>query len=384
MRRILAIAAAVVLAAWAPAVWAAEEPEVSAKSAALIVAESGQVLFAKNETERLPMASTTKIMTALLTLEEVASSGDREITITDEMVRVEGSSMGLLPGYQLSLHDLAVGMLTVSGNDAANSAAYAIDGSLSAFADRMNRRAEILGLENTHFVTPSGLDAEGHYSSALDMAKLGAAAIQNPEFAQICSQTSVSVSFVSPEETRHFSNHNKLLSMYDGCVGIKTGYTKKSGRCLVTAAQRDGILLVAATLNAPDDWNDHKAMLDYGFSQTVLFSADDSAESWTVPVVGGVEEKTVLNGQLAGKMVLQSGEESRIERTVKLPRFLYAPIRAGEQVGEVEYSLDGKAVLTSPILAQEDVCAQQPSESWRDRIFGWVSDFFSWIQGAER
>ncbi len=381
MRRILAVGMAMVLTAVSPAVAAAGEPQVSAQAAALIEAESGRTVFAKNETEQLSMASTTKIMTALLTLEEIEASGDREVTITDEMVRVEGSSMGLLPDYRLTLHDLAVGMLTVSGNDAANSAAYAIDGSLSAFTDRMNRRAETLGLENTHFVTPSGLDADGHYSTALDMARLGAAAIRNPEFRSICSQRQMTVSFAYPEQTYHLTNHNKMLSLYDGCIGIKTGYTKKSGRCLVTAAERDGILLVAATLNAPDDWNDHQAMLDYGFSQIETFSPDDSGEIWTLPVVGGVVEEITAVGQKAGRVTLQIGEEAQITRTVKLPRFLYAPVQTGEQVGEVEYSLNGETLLTAPILARENVTAQKVEKGWLDGILDWISSLLGRIQG---
>ena len=381
MRRILAVGMAMVLTVVSPAVAAAGEPQVSAQVAALIEAESGRTVFAKNETEQLSMASTTKIMTALLTLEEIEASGDREVTITDEMVRVEGSSMGLLPDYRLTLHDLAVGMLTVSGNDAANSAAYAIDGALSAFADRMNRRAETLGLENTHFVTPSGLDADGHYSTALDMARLGAAAIRNPEFRSICSQRQMTVSFAYPEQTYHLTNHNKMLSLYDGCIGIKTGYTKKSGRCLVTAVERDGILLVAATLNAPDDWNDHRAMLDYGFSQIETFSPDDSGEIWTLPVVGGVVEEITAVGQKAGRVTLQIGEEAQITRTVKLPRFLYAPVQTGEQVGEVEYSLNGEALLTAPILAREDVTAQEVEKGWLDGILDWISSLLGRIQG---
>ncbi len=381
MRRILAVGMAMVLTAVSPAISAAGEPQVSAQAAALIEAESGRTVFAKNETEQLSMASTTKIMTALLTLEEIEASGDREVTITDEMVRVEGSSMGLLPGCRLTLHDLAVGMLTVSGNDAANSAAYAIDGALSAFADRMNRRAETLGLENTHFVMPSGLDADGHYSTALDMARLGAAAISNPEFRSICSQRQMTVSFAYPEQTYHLTNHNKMLSLYDGCIGIKTGYTKKSGRCLVTAAERDGILLVAATLNAPDDWNDHQAMLDYGFSQIETFSPDDSGEIWTLPVVGGVVEEITAVGQKAGRVTLQIGEEAQIARTVKLPRFLYAPVQTGEQVGEVEYSLNGEALLTVPILARENVTAQEVEKGWLDGILDWISSLLGRIQG---
>ena len=242
-----------------PAVAHAEEklPSVSAKSAILINADTGAVLYAKNEKERLPMASTTKIMTALIAL-ETAALDDRCVTITDEMVRVEGSSMGLQAGDQLSLTSLAAGMLVVSGNDAANSVAIAISGSKEDFAEKMNRRAKDIGMNDTHFVTPSGLDDEAHYSTAYDMALLATIALANPDFAEIVKEKKYTIPYISPEQSRRFSNHNRLLSMYEGCIGVKTGFTKKSGRCLVSAAERDGIRLVAVTLNAPDDWNDHQ------------------------------------------------------------------------------------------------------------------------------
>lgn len=240
--------------------------QVSAKSAILINADDGRILYAKNENERRPMASTTKIMTALITL-ETAAVNNKVVTITDKMVRVEGSSMGLRPGDKLSLRALAEGMLLVSGNDAANSAAIAISGSDQAFAVLMNKRAKELNMTNTHFVTPSGLDDENHYTTAKDLAILAAAAMHNPDFAEIASQKVMAVQFVNPDQTRKLKNHNKLLSMYDGCIGVKTGFTKKSGRCLVSSAQRNGVNLIAVTLNDPDDWKDHQKLLDYGFSK---------------------------------------------------------------------------------------------------------------------
>ena len=232
------------------------QPQVSAKSAVLINADSGEILYAKGENDKRPMASTTKIMTALITL-EMAAVNNKIVTITDNMVRVEGSSMGLMPGNKLSLKSLAAGMLLVSGNDAANSAAIAIGGSTESFAELMNKRAKELNMTNTHFVTPSGLDDKEHYTTARDLAVLAAAAMKNPDFAEIACEKSMSVQFISPDLTRRLTNHNKLLSMYNGCVGVKTGFTKKAGRCLVSSAEKNGVHLVAVTLNASDDWNDH-------------------------------------------------------------------------------------------------------------------------------
>ena len=202
----------------APAAFAEGGPQVSAQAAIVIHADSGKVLYEKNADEQRSMASTTKIMTALIAL-ETAATDDPVVTFTDEMVRVEGSSMGLQPGDQLTLKSLAAGMLIVSGNDAANSAAIAISGSTEAFAEKMNQRAQELGMEHTHFVTPSGLDDDAHYSTARDMATLAAAAMKNPDFAAIVGQKAMNISFITQDQTRRYTNHNKLLNLYEGCTG---------------------------------------------------------------------------------------------------------------------------------------------------------------------
>lgn len=334
------------------------EPGVSAKSAVLMNAGSGQILFAKDEDTQRPMASTTKIMTALLTL-EAAQKNNRIITITDEMVRVEGSSMGLRPGDRVSLKALAAGMLTVSGNDAANSAAIAISGSTAAFADLMNRRAEELNLSHTHFVTPSGLDDADHYTTARDLAVLAAEAMKNPDFAEIAGSRLMNIQYENPGQTRRFTNHNKLLSMYEGCTGIKTGYTQKAGRCLVSEAQRDGVSLIAVTLNAPDDWNDHQKLLDYGFSKLTSCVIDDSGFSTSVAVVGGMKGTVEVCGTDGNNVVLDTEESLRIKRTVEIPRFLYAPIEQGQVVGTVRYTLDSKTIAQTDITAKEKILKKE-------------------------
>ena len=343
-----------------------EGPSVSAQCAAVIHMDTGEVLFVKNGDERRAMASTTKIMTALLTLEE-ASVENREVEITREMVLVEGSSMGLREGDRLTLRDLAVGMLTVSGNDAANSAAIAISGSREAFVERMNQRAQELGLENTHFETPSGLDGETHYSTALDMAKLAAAAMQNPDFAAIAGSKTAKVTFLSPEKTVTYQNHNKLLSLYEGCTGVKTGYTKKAGRCLVSAAERDDVRLVAVTLSAPDDWNDHAALLDYGFSKMTTLTFDESNYSCKVPVAG-VGEITACGSSEAVTAALPVSQQGAVRRVVELERFLYAPIKKGEQVGTVRYLLGERTIAELPLLAAENASLPQRNPSWWERV----------------
>lgn len=358
----LLLSVMLVLPAFFAPVSAQEAPSVSARCAAVIHLDTGEVLFEKNGSEKRAMASTTKIMTALLTLEEAAIE-NRQVKITREMVMVEGSSMGLREGDVLTLRDLAVGMLTVSGNDAANSAAIAVAGSREAFVESMNQRAQALGMTDTHFDTPSGLDGDTHYSTALDMAKLGAAAMSNPEFAAIAGSKSMKVNFPSPEKTVAYQNHNKLLSLYEGCTGVKTGFTKKAGRCLVSSAEKDGVRLVAVTLDAPDDWNDHAALLDYGFSKMTYLTFDESGYSCLLPVAGA-GEITVCGSSEPVTAALPVSQEGAVQRKVLLPRFLYAPVKKGEQVGRVQYCLGEKIVAEIPLFAAETAVLPQRKPSW--------------------
>lgn len=349
--------------------------EVSAKAAILIDADSGRVLWSKNEKEQLSMASTTKIMTALLTLEQAALD-DRCVTITEEMIRTEGSSMYLKAGDQLTLKALAAGMLIVSGNDAANSAAIALDGSMEQFAQRMNGRARELGMENSHFVTPSGLDDPEHYSCANDMALLAAAALKNPAFASIVSKKSMEVEFVNPPKKQILTNHNKLLSQYDACIGVKTGFTTKSGRCLVSAAERDGVRLIAVTLNAPDDWNDHKRLLDYGFEQMVCYPIDDSGLTLSLSVTGGVTPTITACGVKGEDKVLIRGEEQQVKRVVEAPQFLYAPVSQGQIVGRVKYILGDRVLAETDLVAQEESLMREPNMSVIQKFVRWFVRFF--------
>ena len=355
---------AVWLASGAVPARAAEQPSVSAASAILVEAESGRVLFEKNAQEPRAMASTTKIMTALLTLEQP----DREITITEDMIRVEGSSMGLRAGDRLSLHGLAAGMLSVSGNDAANAAAIAIDGSLSAFAERMNRRAAELGLTQTHFVTPSGLDAQGHEMTAADLARLMCYAMENESFASLCGSRQVSVSFEEPEEARTYTNHNKLLTLLEGCIGGKTGYTKHAGRCLVSAAERDGIRLVAVTLSDPDDWNDHMALMEYGFSELELYTEPQTPYSGKIAVTGGSAPFVSVQGEEGEAFPVLQEEAQRVECRVELPPFLYAPVHAGSQIGSLSYWLDGEEKCRVPLYAGQEITVRQDDRSFWEKI----------------
>lgn len=350
-------------------------PEVSAQSAVVLTADTGTVLFEKDGHTPRPVASTTKIMTALLALEAAQERGDPLVDITQEMVAVEGSSMGLQAGDSISLTGLAAGMLLASGNDAANAAALYLDGSLESFAARMNQRAAVLGMEDTHFVTPSGLDGEdaqglGHLSTAYDMALLARAALEDQAFRQLCSSPSLAVEFAEPVKRVTYTNHNKLLTQYQGCVGVKTGFTKEAGRCLVSAAERDGALLIAVTLNAPNDWQDHTALLDYGFSQVEPYQLAGGDVRLTVPVVGSPVEVVSLRGSNGGEVTLPLGQGAQVERVVHAPKFLYAPVEAGEQVGEICWYLEGQLLGSAPLTAAGAAPLQEKAPSLWERLFG--------------
>lgn len=350
-------------------------PEISAQSAVVLTADTGTVLFEKDGHTPRPVASTTKIMTALLALEAAQEQGGPLVDITQEMVAVEGSSMGLQAGDSISLTGLAAGMLLASGNDAANAAALYLDGSLESFAARMNQRAAALGMEDTHFVTPSGLDGEdaqglGHLSTAYDMALLARAALEDQAFRQLCSSPSLAVEFAEPVKRVTYTNHNKLLTQYPGCVGVKTGFTKEAGRCLVSAAERDGALLIAVTLNAPNDWQDHTALLDYGFSQVEPYQLAGGDVRLTVPVVGSPVEVMSLRGSNGGEVTLPLGQGAQVERVVRVPKFLYAPVEAGEQVGEICWYLEGQLLGSAPLTAAGAAPLQEKAPSLWERLFG--------------
>ena len=349
----------------------AEEPSVSAEAAVVLNGATGGVIYAKNADARLPMSSTTKIMTALLLAEQ--PDLQKAIVTTAEMVTVEGTSMGLKAGDTVSYHDLLYGMLLTSGNDAANTVAYALAGSIEAFAEMMNQKAAELGLQNTHFVTPSGLDADGHYTSARDLAVLAAEALRNPEFAKAAASKTAKLHYGNPPYDRVLTNHNRLLSSYEGAIGVKTGFTKKAGRCLVSAAERDGALVVAVTLHDPNDWEDHRNLLDYGFSKLKTNEISTDLAARRLPVVGGTMEEVAIEAEPA-ELSLTDEEWKRLESRTELPPFLYAPVTAGEKVGCIRYLLDGRELAVREIVTSEDVGAfvyQRPPfwERLRQAIF---------------
>lgn len=341
------------------------EFSISAKAAIVITADTLEVLYEKSANQKLPMASTTKIMTALLLAEQPDLS--KTVKTTKQMVTVEGSSMGLLEGDTVSYRDLLYGMLLASGNDAANTTAYVLAGSTQGFAKMMNEKAAELGMKNTSFVTPSGLDDENHYTTAYDLAVLTAAALKNSAFRTACSSKSAVLYYGNPPYRRTLTNHNKLLGNYEGIIGVKTGFTKKSGRCLVTAAEREGKRVIAVTLNDPDDWNDHRKLLDYGLEKTVVteFKNDDVTD--VLPIVCGTADLVRIKCEQA-KICTAVGTENEIKRKIILPKFIYAPISAGKKVGEIEYYFKDTLVKTSDIFSVADVESYNRKENFQKRF----------------
>ncbi len=334
-------------------------PQVSASSAILMEADTGTVLYAKNEKEHRSIASTTKIMTALLTIE--AGELDKRFTVDPIAINVEGTSMGLKKGDTVTRRALCAGMLLPSGNDAANAAAVNIAGSVSSFAELMNKRAASLKMGDSRFVTPSGLDAEGQYSCAYDLALLTRCALKNPVFREICGSVKLTAEYGSPPYPRTLVNSNKLLYSYDGCIGVKTGFTDDAGRTLVSAAERDGVTLIAVTLNAPNDWKDHTELLDYGFSKVKPFDTSYDCSSLRVPVIGGESSEIRVKPQSTAMLPLADEQRDKVRVTVCLPKFVYAGVIAGEEIGELRYELNGTTLCSVPLTAGES-CFAKPQE----------------------
>lgn len=344
---------------------AAVYPAISAECACLYLPQTDTFIYQKNADRRHPMASTTKIVTALAVL-STCSLADT-VTVAPEAVGVEGSSVYLKAGEQFRVEDLLYALLLASANDAAAALAIHVSGSVEGFADLMNETAASLSLTDTHFTNPHGLYDEEHYTTAADLARISAAAMENEDFARIVSTKSKVITSLDGETVRTLQNHNKLLRLYKDATGIKTGFTKKSGRCLVSAAERNGLRLIAVTLDAPDDWRDHTALLDLGFSLYRGYIAADEDIRYEIPVVGGETESISLSPKTPVTLVLPK-EAPEPVLTVEINRFAVAPIRAGQVLGMAYYTVNGKTVAKIPLLADGDVPAAVQKNSLLDKI----------------
>lgn len=331
-------------------------PGISSLSAVVYAPSSDMVLYEKDADTPRPMASTTKLMTALLAAERLNPAD--EVAVPAGAVPVEGTQLGLAAGDKVLVQDLLAGLLLSSGNDAANALALLMEDSLPAFASCMNEKARQLGMTNSLFVTPSGLDEGGHSASARDMARLGGAVLQQPLLAQLCAAKTATVTLHGTRMS--LRNHNRLLNLYAPCIGMKTGFTKKSGRCLVSAAEKDGVVLVVATLNGGDYWNDHIALYEYAFS--LVEQAQMPAVEWPdCPVAGGTAATVPLTVQLPDAFVVRRGQTVRAR--VYAPAFVWAPVQQGQVVGEIEYVYEDRVLARVPVRAAQAVEACPPP-SW--------------------
>lgn len=355
------------------------EASISAESYCLIDADTKEILASRNEHKKLPIASTTKIMTAIVVSEHICL--DKIIAVDKRAVGVEGSSVYLYENEKMTVRDLLYALLLESANDAAEALAYGVCGSVEKFAALMNEKAKTLGMENSHFTNPHGLYNEDHYSTAYDMAILTSFAMTSPTVSEIMGTQNYRATLnADKSEYRFFSNHNKLLKMYGNCVGGKTGFTKASGRCLATASRHEGKLLAAMTINAPDDWNDHITLYEYAYSlykKTVLMeSREFSAE---IPVSGGVLPSTYVTNLSSVEIPVK--DTDKISYTAELPRFLYAPVYglddlpeeaystyASQYIGRLIFNVNDTEICSIPLYITQSIDAKE-KESFFDKLF---------------
>lgn len=339
----------------------AQALSVTAEHAALIEGETGRTLYARRADEHAYMASTTKIMTALVALER--GDLDALIDVPEEAVACEGSKVYLARGEQISLRDALYGLMLVSGNDAAVAIAAHIGGSVAEFADLMNARAQELGCTGTHFVNPNGLPDENHYTTAQDLARIAAAGMQNEMFRTIVGTTYHETS--SGDRARTFKNKNKILWQYEGGNGVKTGFTKAAGRCLVFSAQRGGMTLVGVVLNAPDMWEDAKTMLDYGFDRMERRLLVEAVRPLAqVGVTGGTKKNLEIYPKEDILVPLEKDGSDTVDWELRCVDALPAPVVPGTQAGTLILLVNGERALTVPLITAESV----PCASLRDYL----------------
>ncbi len=328
-----------------------ETIKVDAKAAILIEAESGRVLFAYNADTRYPMASTTKIMTALIAVEHCAM--DEIVTAGKNASGVEGTSIYLSEGEQLTMYQMLQGLMLRSGNDAAVAIAEHIAGNVETFASLMNARAEMLGADAL-FVTPNGLDAGDHGASARAMAMIARAAMQYPTFRELVATQEAVIPWVDNEYSRVLRNKNRLLSEYEGATGIKTGFTSKAGRCLVFSAQRDGMELIGVVLNCGAWFDEAEKMLDWGFENFSLVQAAQQGEAAAyAQVTGGTDDSVVITAARSLSYPISKNDVWSVETYAA--DSLKAPVQAGDVAGYVTLIVNGQEAARIELIAQNDV-----------------------------
>ena len=360
MKRSIARMAAALLAA--VLFFSTDVKAISAQRAIVMDAQTGRVLYEKQADEQCLFASTTKIMTALIICEQ-CNVLDR-MSIPKEAVGIEGSSMYLREGEVLTIQELLYGLMLHSGNDAAVALAIYCGGTVEGFVELMNDKAHRLGLSNTHFENPNGLDSPGHYSTARDLAVLASYAMNNPIFAKTVSTKSLTVG------NRSLRNHNKLLWQLEGADGVKTGFTRAAGRILVSSAVRQDRRLIAVTMNAPDDWHDHALLLNDGFSHFSIRQIVKKGDCLGHVEVEGGDKRTVnLLAAEDFSYALTKEEQPRV--VIAGPDFVYAPVAAGQDAGFAHVCIGNKAVYKVPIVYEETIEQKnEPEKGFWEKFFG--------------
>ena len=338
---------------------AAYDGECSAKAAVVYQPDTGELLYERCPDEKSLIASTTKILTALVVLESCRV--DDMVPIKPEYTGVEGSSMYLKAGERFTVKELLYGLMLVSGNDAAHALAVFAAGSDEAFAELMNAKADELGCTGSHFANPHGLDDENHYSTARDLAKIMAAAMDNPDFAEITGTKSVALA------GRTMVNHNKLLWSCAGVMGGKTGYTQSAGRTLVSCCERDGMRLICVTISDRDDWADHAALYDWAYGEYCLLKGGGSYE---IPVISGERETAYASAENRA-VLARKNDGWRLE--TQLPRFVYAPVNEGQTAGQAVYKSDSGDTVSFTIRYDDTVPLDKsvPLTIWEQIKWSW-------------
>lgn len=354
--------------------------ELYAKAYTVIEPKTGAVICSKNADEPLPMASTTKIMTCILACE----SGllDERVTVDGDDVRVEGTSLGLRDGDILTLRDILRGLMMISGNDAANVTAHFVGGSISAFVTMMNDKAKELGLKNTHFANPHGLYDDEHYTTANELALIAAYALENEDFKDIVSTVEAKLHYYNSangEYDRTLKNKNSLLTSLEGCIGVKSGYVRKSGRCLVTAAVREGAEVVSVVLNCSDSWEESRKLIEYGFENITYADIVSDIVEYDLNVVGSEKKTVSVQSYEFLSSSMKASDAESIEIVEVIPRFVYAPIAAGDEVGKLRVYLAGELYREIPILTTESADALPQGKAILSGLKEMIISNIKWI-----
>lgn len=346
------------------------EVESSAKAAILIERSTGAVLYTHNADLPLPMASTTKVMTALMALEY--GKLDEIVTVGRNAYGVPGTSIYLSEGEKITLRDLLYGLMLASGNDAAVAIAEHISGDLDAFCRRMTHRAAELGCTDTVFLSPNGLPTPGHHTTARDLALIAREAMKHDFFRQLVSTKRASIPWEGRSYHRILNNKNRLLSEYEGATGIKTGYTKAAGRCLVFGAKRGELEVIGVVLNCPDWFSEAARLMDMGFAHYDYFPALSPGESVRMlPVKDGVRETVSICAAEPLGALIPKGALPSLE--LDIPDSPGAGFAAGELAGEARLLLDGKVLAACPLVYGEGVSGRDLGFDLQQILMLWQS-----------